>query len=144
MLYHSPADIVRKLLVDIGQGTDAQLGGAWPVFATGEPDMPDSAITVYDTSGIDFGTLQPSGELAEIFGVQIRIRAAAQSPGYAKAAAIASAIDTQVYDNAVTIGTRTYRVQAFKRTSGVLGLGKEPGNKRRLFTVNALVNITLE
>lgn len=140
-LAHSPADIVRKLLIVLELGSEQASGEPWPVFAAGEPDKPDSAITVYDTTGVKQGRIM-QGETQERHGVQVRIRAANHTGGYGKARAIAVALDEDVYQETVTIGNARYLVHSISRTSDVLALGKEsPNSKRSLFTVNGTVMV---
>lgn len=148
-LDHSPADVIRKVIVQLTLGVVPSYangvynGSPWPVFAGGEPDKPDSSITVYDTSGVDHGRLM-HGERSEHHGVQVRIRSAAHTAGYAKARAIAVGFDEDVSFMTVTIGSTSYTVWAITRTSDVLDIGKEPGTNRDLFTVNAIVSLRKE
>lgn len=140
-LTHSPADVVRWLLVALGLGSSPALEPleAWPVYTDNEPDLPDEVITTGDTSARDSGRVMYDGERAEFNGFQVRVRAGTFDVGYAKAHALAIAMD-QAYQVVVHVGASSYRVQSISRTSDVLSLGKQvPGSKRSLFTVNALV-----
>lgn len=138
-LTHSPADIIRNLLVNLGLGTTPSAAGSWPVYAEREPDAPDSVITVYNTAGRKDGRVQVGGEVQEHHGFQVRIRAANPVTGYTKAQAIAIALDETVYQDTVTISAATYLVHAVSRVGSVLALGKEtPTSKRNLFTINAV------
>lgn len=129
-------------MIALGLGTDPASNGPWPVYAAGEPDKPDSAITVYDTVGRQEGRTHVDGEAQEHHGVQVRVRSAAHTAGYAKARAVAVALDEDVLMNSVHIGAASYRVWAVARTGDVLSLGKEsPDSKRSLFTINALVSL---
>lgn len=145
-LTHSPAQIVARLLATLGlgaypDGTNAQ---TWPVYAAGEPDAPDSVITVYDTDGRGHGRSQIDGERQQHHGIQVRVRAGTHALGWPKAQAVAEALDTAVYDAPVTVGGRNYLVHAITRTTDVLALGKgEAGTRRSVFTVNALVSLTV-
>jgi hypothetical protein len=141
-LDHSPADVVRRLLIDMSLGTLPSSSGSWPVFATMEPTTPDNAITVYDTTSTKDGRLQVSGQMQEHYGIQIRIRSANPVDGYVKASAIAVAVDETAYQNSVSISSSVYLVHALSRTGGVLALGKEvPDSKRNIFTINVLVDL---
>lgn len=134
---HSPADVVRQLLVDLGLCSDPGAGFAWPAYASAEPPAPDEAVTVYDTAGTSFGRSMATGARSENPGVQVRVRARDHRTGWAKARQIARLLDTGTLWRAVTVGTAAYCVQDFGRTSDVLALGKEvPNSKRSLFTVN--------
>lgn len=141
LLQHSPAAIVRRLLINKGAGTDPTDKQAWPVFDSGEADKPDSAITVYDTEGHLQGREMIEGETHDFHGIMVQVRAAGHSAGYAKARAIAVLFDKSIYWNTIDIGTSKYTIQSIGRTSDVLALGKEPGTKRNLFTINALATL---
>lgn len=141
-LNHSPADIVREVLIQIGQGSDPDLGDDWPVYESGEPDSPDNCVTVYDTQGRDDGRSMPDGERAEFHGIQVRIRSQTSKEGFVKARAMAIAMDTEVLLEEVDVDAYTYRVNSLNRTSDVLPLGKDsPGSKRSLFTINLVTSI---
>jgi hypothetical protein len=142
---HSPAEIVRALLIDLGLGTDPSSNTDWPVYATGEPDgrgVVDAVLTVYDTTPTQDGRSMPDGEQVYHYGFQVRVRAADHPTGFVKASAIRLALNETVRRNTVTISTQRYLVHA---ASGVnlLTLGKDtPATKRSLFTVNGMVSIT--
>ena len=140
-LLHSPADVTRHLLISLGLGTDPDDGGAWPVYATSEPDLPDNALTIYDTVGTSDGRSMIDGELYQHYGIQVKIRAATHSGGgYGKADAIRTALAETVYDETVHVGDSTYLVHCYSRIGEVLTLGKEtPTSKRSLFSINAIV-----
>ena len=140
-LLHSPADIVAKLLMDLGQGIDSQSAGDWPVFVSQERNAPDNCITIYDTQGVQHGSFQSTGEVPEHHGFQVRLRSALPKPGYAKARAVAVALDESVDWRTVSLDGTTYTVFAATRKGSVLPLGDEPGTKRQLFTINYLVSL---
>lgn len=142
-LTRSPADIVRKLLIDLTLGSNG--GASWPVFTDAEPNSPDECITVRDTQGRDGGRDMVTAERAEHHGVQIRVRAGTHAAGYTKARAIAVALDRDVYQEMVVVAAGaggSYKLHAITRTTDVIPLGKDvPGSKRSLFTLNALVSL---
>lgn len=150
-LTHSPADVLRRVLIALGLGTDpdAEPLGLWPIYAAAQPDTPDNVITLYDTVSVLQGRAMVTGEVMEQHGVQVRVRAATHDLGYQKARAVVVAMDESVYQESVTlddpgVGTAasSYLVHAVSRRGGILALGKElPASKRSLFTVNALVSV---
>lgn len=143
-LLHSPADILRWLLVQLGLGTDPGNAGSWPVYCSSEPHAPDNCITTYDTEQRGDGRSQISGEMFQHYGVQIRIRSVDHPTGYVKANALANALDQSVYQEVVTVSGTRYLIHAVSRSSAVLPLGKEvPASKRSLFTINLLVSLRL-
>jgi hypothetical protein len=142
LLRHSPALVIRQALVDLGLSTDPEFGNDWPAFATKEPDRPDSVITCYDTAGRDLGRTVPDQGRTELHGVQVRVRSGAFAAGWAKANALALALDG-LYRLTVVVDGTPYLVRHVARTTGVLSLGLDsPTTARRLFTVNALASIT--
>lgn len=149
-LAYSPAKILRQCFINLGLAADATgagkyrasdgkyVGSAWPAFSDGEPDSPDSCITVYGTAGTSTGREMVSGQRQEHHGVQVRIRAQEETAGYAKANALAQAMDQSILMNIVTIGAHSYRLWAVTRTSDVLYIGTEGAtSKRRIYTINA-------
>lgn len=141
---HSPAHVLRQLLVDLGLG--GQVGGTWPAYVSSEPDSPDSALTVYNTASRDQGTTGPDGEVQELHGVQVRVRAADDVTGWAKARSVAVSLDA-VSHATVTVTragttTSTYLVDCVVRNGDVRSLGKDsPTSKRNLYTIDLLVAV---
>lgn len=142
-LEYSPAEIVQQLLVNHALGVLGSPGSKaeWQVYASNEPDTPDNAVTVYDTSGSDAGRVMVTGELQGMYGVQIRVRSATHRLGYAKANQIWVAVAEEVRLEDVVIGAFRYRVAAFSNTGDILTLGKGPGDKRSSFTINTFASI---
>lgn len=141
LLVHSPADIIRRLLIQAGYGSDPP-NLSWPIYAASEPDLPDSVITVFDTAGVDHGRMSVTGDRAEHHGFQIRVRARDHLTGYAKARAISVAMDEVFYQEVVIIAGTTYLVHSLNRTTDVLSIGKQvPNSRRNLFTLNGLTSI---
>lgn len=141
-LQHSPADIVRRLIVRAALGSAPELGGTWPVYASGEPHAPDHVITVYDTEGKENGRTMPDGEAQRHVGVQFRIRCTTHPLGYRKASDIRTYISEISYQESITLGDVAYLVRCFSSIGQVLSLGKDvPNSSRVLFTLNAMVVI---
>lgn len=140
-LTHSPADVVRRLLIGLGLGNDPP-AEPWPMYVGGEPTVPDNVITLYDMLPRLHGREMVTGERQLHHGVMVRVRGTDYNVAYAKANAIAVALDEGVYQETVTISPSRYLVHAADRTGDVLALNKESfETKRSLFTVNALVSL---
>jgi hypothetical protein len=140
----SPAQIIRRLLIDLGLGVvasyaaDVYTGSPWPVFDAGEPDKPDNCLTVTDTLGIDIGQRHFDGRLVQFYGVQVRIRGTTHPVGWLKADAIRNTLAESVFKKIVHVGANNYLVWSMARVGQVLSLGTNvPGDKRKLFTINA-------
>lgn len=143
-LIHSPAEILSQLLIDLDLGVEPEIpAAAWSVYYGSEPADPDRCITTYDTQGRDGGRMHATGLRDEHPGIQIRIRADTHRVGFAKAKAIAHAIDTGVVSDVVTMDDNTtrYHVWNVTRTGNVLAIGKEPTSQRAIFTVNVIATI---
>jgi hypothetical protein len=157
LLYNSPADVIRWLLVQLGTKsmilpsgqvipiglvTDPTLDQPWPCYASDEPDIPDNCVTVYDTQGRDDGRSMIDGERYEHHGIQIRVRAQSHIFGYLQSRQIAVALDQFVVGAGVTVSGHSFFVPCVSRTSGVIPLGRDtPNTKRRIFTINAVCPI---
>ena len=150
-LNHTPANIVRYALIDEGLGilapsTPWPPTQTWPIVYMSEPDTPNEVITVFPTRGRMLGSAMHSGRWFEKHGVLIRVRATSDvaDTGGIKAQAIVTAIDESIYDRTITIGASRYLIHCFTRTSDVLYLGKQvPDNRRSLFTINTLVELSM-
>jgi hypothetical protein len=133
LLAHSPADIIRSMLVELG------LDAGWLISDTSMPPTPDKAIVVTDTAPqMDAATMQ--GYQAEHYGLQLTVRAKTHGEGWVKANAVAAAMDV-ISRRAVHVEDSDYYVQAITRVSGPLMTGAEQGSQRRLFTINVLVSL---
>ena len=140
-LAHSAVQVLRELLIKLGGGTDPDDEDSWPIYATREPETPDSLITITGTTGYLKGRRMYDGYTFEHPGAQIRIRAYGHDTAFTKANALAVLIDAACLET-VTIGSSTYTVYNVKRTGPIIDLGKEvPQSKRNIFTINVVVNL---
>lgn len=138
---HSAADVLRWLLILLGQGSDPSLQDDWPVYVSDEPDLPDNAITTFDTSGTLDGRSMIDGDLWDHYGCQVRLRSATYVAGRDKAQDVRAALASAV-NRTVTINTEHYTVQCLSQIGQVLSLGKDsPSGNRNLFTINALLTV---
>lgn len=143
-LEHSPADIVRYALVDMGEGSAPLNAADWPISVGYEPDSPDSCVTLYDTTGTPDGRSQVDGEVFEHPGVQLRVRASGHQVCWTKMNELVAALDS-IYHRRVTIGSSTYSIQVVANRTNPESLGKEEkATKRDRFVVNFTVSVTQE
>jgi hypothetical protein len=136
-LAHSPADIIRYLLIAQGIGTLPTSNGLWPIFATTEPPTPDNCITVYNTTP-DGYTRVMQGEVRPKYAFQVRVRAVDDQTGWLKANSIRE-LFTAISYALVNISSSVYRVQAIVGVGNILPIGKEPTSRREIFTQNSQV-----
>jgi len=139
---YSAGDVVARLIVQLGLGTDPQANGLWPVYSEGEPPTPDDVITVYTTDGVDSPRTMPDGELNGTDGLQVRVRSVRHDSGFEKASEIASALTDASLVRRITVAVDgvDHLVHSVDYVGNVIPLGKEsPSSRRSLFTINAQV-----
>ncbi len=144
-LLTSPAYILASYIIEqaIGSMTDPVDDNDWPLYVSRMPDGSDiktNCGTLYDTSGLKDGRLA-EGTVIQHYGLQLRIRSDTHLVGWAKAEAIAIALDG-VSNEVLAVGSYNYQIYNIRRMGPVISLGMEIGTKaRRLFTVNFLVTL---
>lgn len=145
-LAHSPAYILRQLLVDLGLASLPSDSSSWPVFTHNEPNTPDACITVKDTAGVKNSRNAIDGIVSEYFGCQIRLRHADPNSGDSKLRELQAALDEDVLDDVVIVtgpsgtATTSYLVHTVMRESAT-PLGKAPESNRWLFTLNVTLDL---
>lgn len=143
LLQYSPADILRRLMVDAGLGSLPESNGTWPISAGQELPEPDNTLTTYDTTGRIDGVIQTDGEIQEHYGVQIRLRCGLQQSGWTKLSAVRAYLSEQVQNTYVVIDTIVYRVWCVTNIGSILSIGKDAQNtRRRLYTLNVTIVVT--
>ena len=146
-LNHSPADVVRSLLIQLGLGSDLPANdqsplSAWSVYKGAEPSAPDNVLTVTDTVGRESLREMVSGRVHSFYGFQVRIRSADPDEGFLKADAIRKGLAEDVLRSQVNVETSVYFVQCISRIGAILPLGWDtPTTKRSLFTINATLRV---
>lgn len=121
----SPAYDVAELLAAFGFGSFPS-DTPWSINVGSEPTIPDQAITIYDTPGIEPDT----DELDRRPSFQVRVR----SPGYLDGNAKLSAI-YQFLINQGPLITNGRRYAAFIAQSDIGSIGMDD-NSRYLFVAN--------
>jgi hypothetical protein len=140
-LSHSPADVLRSLLIQLGHG-NAMPSTDWPIALVKEPNSPDNAITLTDTAGRRLGRSMTDGRVAEYQGVQVRVRASDHQTGWQKVKAIEVSLDEDVLDEWVSLGSSAYLVHCVMRPGSSLVNGKETlKTDRSIFTLNVLLDL---
>lgn len=92
-LLHSPADIIRYLMVAQGYGSLPSLSSTWPISVGRENKEAESTITVYDDEGRDRGRIMNDGSRPVLEGYQIRFRSTDPKAAFLKARATMVAMD---------------------------------------------------
>lgn len=132
--------IVRQILINTGQASS--FGTEWKVYNAFLPDMPDRAIVVYDSAGIDDGRIM-QGEKILHPGVSIQVRSRDYLDAWRKTNRIAEILDQQRRTLIEVPDQSAYRVHNVSRKGDILTMGMEPqGDKRRhYFSINAALTL---
>lgn len=137
----SPAEIIRKLLLDLGHGL---VDGNWSTFVGYLPDQPANAICVYDTTGRKDGRFMATGEQLMHSGIQVMVRGKTYPDVWSKMNTIAEALDAQI-NTIVEFDTaeNNYKIQNISRTGTPhsLGLVEEGSRRYHVFTINAITTL---
>ena len=147
-LNHTPADVIRFLLISAGYGTNPSVAGAWPIHIANLADDPDNIISIRDTTGRIQAHLQIGGEMVERPGIQIMVRSSKKKEATIKINDIANYLDG-LSNTSLTItdpdsDESNYTIHDFSRTSGIIYAGYEkPASRRKLFTTNGTMCLTL-
>jgi len=134
LLNHTPADIVRHLLMSFGIVSLPEDSEAWPMFYKFLPDgeeVPDEVTCIYDTAGLIEGRTQNDGETIKAHGINITVQSIDGAVAYVKAVAICNAFDVRVRRNLVQIGQDEYGVSVINQTGDILPLGRNMTAKHR-------------
>lgn len=137
-LNHSPAEVIRQLLIDQGEATHPDSDSTWPAFYSSLPDNPDNAIGVNDTTGVNSGKVHISGEMQIHYGVQIVVRGINPNISWRKANALFNALSA-IKRVTVTVGTYGYTVMAITPREPIGYGGRDSVSVRRNHSVNCLV-----
>lgn len=145
-LRHSPADVIRWLLIAKGEGsdpaswidpTDAAPGNDWPCFTGSEPDAPDDVLTVSDMTprSTDRKMKGPRGGLVRHHGLQVRIRGGSQNVATQKMETVMRTLAENVFDETVVIEGAKYLVHAVYGLSPTYQGREVPATKRWLIMI---------
>lgn len=136
-LNHSPAQIIRELILDLSLGTS---GSPWRVYYATLPDNPDKAIGILGSGGQHQGRDMVSGKVYERYGFQVTVRGDYLS-AHNKANDIAVDFDQSVSHTIVEMDSRRYRILSISRTGSINPIGRDETSRRHLFTINATAAI---
>jgi hypothetical protein len=146
-LVHSPADLVRRILIALAELTDPDNEDDWPGYYSSEPSLPDNVVTCYDTTAKKDARIFTGRQITH-FGVQVRIRSTTPAIGYLKSRQLATALDrlnaSGYYE--IEVGDETYLVHAVSRVGDIaplrgLGLRETPQTKgRSVHVFNLLIS----
>jgi len=146
LLSHAVSQVIRQLLIDLGHGADG--GTTWPVYADQTADKPDNLISVHNSAGRDQGRHMFGGEIQEVHGVQVDVRASVSQLARVKANQIKKGLSEDSHLVVVTVtddeqagtGTQDYTIYNVKWVSGPLFRPDENSN-RKIWSTNFLITI---
>jgi hypothetical protein len=132
-------------LVDLGLVTLPSSNGSWPAYHSYLPDKKnvDDVIAVYDSAAVDQGRTA-DGESQQFYGIQISLRSDDIDEATFKGRTILRAIDRQTHNRTVIVNGFTYLIHDMTTSGDLVNAGVEnPTTRRRLFTINAIVALTM-
>ena len=138
---HTPAEILRKVLIDAGEVSLPSQNDVWPMFVSGLDSSPNDALAIYDTVGTEDGSIQPTGETKRHPGWQVRCRSVDYRTAYRKLAKIANFFDT-LAQVALTLDADQYTLHSVYQSSNIVHLVVRDEQAREHFTFNGTVAIT--
>lgn len=147
-LLHPPEEIIQQMLVDMGEGVIGGQAGDWPIFAgdfpgNDEETVEDDAVAIYGTQGLIQGRSHIDGEMAEKYGIQVRVRAENVVDGYVKCKSVFDKLTKQVLRREVDVDLEVYVVQAVTSTSTVIPLGRTGPDRNRHYVANFVASISM-
>lgn len=143
-LYHSPAEIVHTWLLSTSVVADPTSSDDWRAFVNNGTADFTNIVSVNDTTGIGFGRTNPDKIYREHHGIQIYVRGASQSVGFAKASEIFAKASQDLVRAEVTISGAVYLVHTLAPTSSIIPVGKyQPEDFQFIHTMNFVVPIKL-
>lgn len=143
MSSHSPAHILRQLLIDDLTVGDHQASD-WASVVSNLPDddsLPDNSVGFYNTGGILDGRLMGTGKVVHHPGVMIRVRSDSDPTAYDKADTIYSRLGT-IKREQVTIATETYRIESITVTTDIVFIGESENRARTSYTIDMIMSVT--
>jgi hypothetical protein len=145
----SPAEIVRKYLIDQSTVVMGGTSGGWPSYYANKPENPDNLVAVYNTAPFIDGRVHNSGEVDEHAGIQVLIRGTDDRIAWAKGFDIQEKLRTIKRTTVImppeTLGGLSvrYMLWSFHRTQSLMFVGEEEKNRRRLYTVNGFLAVSV-
>lgn len=135
---HSPADLTRYLLIQLGFGTLPTTNQNWPIMAEYEQDLPDNMMTLYTITSKDEGRVSVDDRASQTLErFQLRVRAKDHKTGWKKIDDVSNAFNA-VLNVGVVIGSSSYLVYSIVDTDDPVPAGPKdtPNSKRNVFTMN--------
>lgn len=147
-LSHTPAEILRQALIDLGVATDQEDERAWPIFYALLPEgVGVNLMTVHNTQGTLDGRLMDDGDYVEHPGFQIRLRTRYHRDGWLKAQAVWNALagirrQPVTLPDPETEADVDYVIQSVTLTAPVAPMGQDPDHERREnFSINGRMTL---
>lgn len=141
----SPSQMLKVFLVQFGLVSDVNppsASGDWPCYVGNLPDMPHSAVAIFDIGGTTDGRNHRTGAMVTHPGISVMVRSQSYDAGFSKAAEIAAALDT-IARTIVSVGSIAYRIDAVTRAGDVVSMGQEQEKRREMFSINGIVTASL-
>jgi hypothetical protein len=147
MMDHFANEVLAEILITQVPGLARPGPGwtpaaGWPVFYGSMPAQPDTCLCIFNTQGVQHGSVQSTGEVLEHQGVQVLIRGIPYATVRTMAMLVSSYLERTLIGVDVTYLGVLYHLWAAIRTSSIIDLPEEPDQKgRRRATINYLLSI---
>jgi len=148
---HPPNKILKQYLLDSSRIADfnstATVSGDstnWPTFLV-LPDRPDNCLAITSTEPIKDGRDFVLGKVSSRDGIQLLLRSQSPVSGWQQIKMLVDWLDENLIEASVDVGSETYKIGPFIRTSGPLDIGRSKEDSRRyLFSYNGILKIIKE
>ncbi len=147
-LEDSVADVVAQILINKGLVDDPDAGSSssssgWLISVDQELATPDDVVEIHNTEGVQSGRVQVTGQMSELYGLQVLVRASDSRTAFAMVNRLAVTVDQHIYRETVAMASgKNYFLDSISRTGTILALGKEaPLTKRYIYTFNAITSV---
>lgn len=136
---HSPAEIIRQLLLELGYVTLPESSEDWPCYVSSMPQgegVPNDVVCVTDTAGVQ-RTRTLNGRNHVAYGIQVRSRSLDYSSAYQRVSQIAEEFES-VHRKFIMVGDTVYWIDAIYQSGPAISMGQD---EQRL--ANCSLNITM-
>lgn len=140
-----PSEILWAYLTETAAlFTDPDDNGTWPLYINQLPDgneTDNTAASLSDTAGLYDGKAM-NGTINQHYGIQIRLRALADTDAYEKAYVVEDTLKDVTNTNVTIQSGEIYRINNISQAGPIVRMG--PDEKRRAnYSINMLMSLTL-
>lgn len=141
MTIHSGAQILAKVLWELGYLTQPSVVSLWPAYINNLPDVVVNAVALFDTSGVQDGRIMATGEQIVHPGVELLLRSDDLGVIPNPLRTVAAAMDG-IKNYALTIDSNSYILRNASRRGEPMFLGRDPDNPWWMWSLNTVLTIS--